>query len=459
MNLDDLKNMVDDSELPLKEGAWEFVESHIPHYPTKKNRWLAWPLFVALGALIGTGLLYFLLQNSNRETLVKETSVQTLKTESIETFNIPSELETPKQSIQNIQLSNDKHSGENPFPQTKKTASKVVKNKLQIAEDSKSDQTADKQFTQNETGGVFKYRPTPNKLNHSTALSNNMAAGTVFEKRNLSPPLQFSIENDRNLKLKTVSFFEFIKKKPLQSKQLSLSNRLAADEAAKENTYFIALNYGFLNTNIYLEPELMKLPKGEGKEINLYFGKTFKNWEISMGVHSARIRQNTSMGHQHDTTYYQVFKPNFETVLPSEYANRLHDTSKLYISGSPHHTAHQEFDILGLSLNLGRTLLSKSQFSVRMNYGLNYKLLKRANTFFYDSINRAAVPFSQDDKGIVFKHLASSRMSFSLNYKLSKHWSFEMSPFADVFHKPFIKHYYKADLLNYGLSLGLRYGF
>jgi hypothetical protein len=202
----------------------------------------------------------------------------------------------------------------------------------------------------------------------------------------------------------------------------------------------------------------MKLPKGEGKELSFYIGRNISRWELSLGTHFARIHQNTSMGNHHDTTYYQVFKPDFETVLPSEYVGRLHDTSHLYIAGTNHNTVHQEFDIIGLSFNVGRTVLSRDKFSLRLNYGVNYKLLKRANTFFYDSINKAAVPFSQKDKGIVYRNLMSSRMGLAISYQLSNRLSLEVVPFADVFHSPFIKHYYTAGLRNYGMSFGLRYG-
>jgi hypothetical protein len=226
---------------------------------------------------------------------------------------------------------------------------------------------------------------------------------------------------------------------------------------SKRYNFYFGLNYGVLNTNIHIVPELMKLPKGRGGEISLYTGFASKKWKFALGLHNAEFRQTTSMGDQHDTTYMQVFRPNFETVLPSEYSGRLHDTASLYLAGTNHNKVNQNFKVFGLSLNVSRTLIQGKKIGLDLSYGANYKLLTKANTFFYDSINKAAVPFTQVDKGIVFKHLMSSRVRLAVSYKINKALAFEVAPFVDYFHKPFIKHYYKADLLNYGVSFGLNY--
>lgn len=458
MKEDELKYMAENFELPLKEGAWEFVDAHIPHYPTKR-RWLAlWPYFIGGILLVGVSLvLYFQNKPVKHVNAVSSAAVQPFAVDAVESGNNANPSDQVSGSV-NQSNSNQVSSSS--------VASSLKSSKTTI-DLSNPKTNASKSFSKsnaNDDAGL-----SPLVQNAPSKLNNNIGTLNLSEAVVSKPTSTASEGIETNNALLMGNELQWLKIKPFAGFGVFFklyTSRFISQYHPKVNkqvssvkrSYFVAMSYGMLSSNIHLEPELMELPKGEGREINFYVGKTFSKWELSLGAHFARIHQNTSMGSHHDTTYYQVFKPNFETVLPSEYAGRLHDTSKLYIAGTNHNTAHQEFDIVGLSLNVGRTILARDKFSMRLNYGANYKLLKRANTFFYDSINKAAVPFSQKDKGIVYRNLMSSRVSLSFNYALSKRLSIELAPFADVFHKPFIKHYYKADLRNYGMSFGLRFG-
>ncbi|MFM6983639.1 MAG: hypothetical protein ACKOXF_05870 [Chitinophagaceae bacterium] len=429
--LDDneLKDMADKMELPLKEGAWEFIEAQIPVYPYRRRWILFWKFFsgVLIVLLAYLGLWYFNTHTNSLKSSTKLTNTtvplnsnSSLSEGSVTTTDAPVQSAAPFTAV---------------VPFNKKPASKKY---------SKSSSSS---------GAIA----TPLK----TLISNDVNPAFSGLKTNASlteisfPAVDLSIndnESSRYLALSRIQRY---------FKSISFNHDIVPriQPNSKAFHYFIGMNYGVLASNIYIEPELMKLPKGEGSELSLYGGIQKKQWKFSLGVHSAQFRQTTSMGDQHDTTYMQVFRPNFETVLPSEYVTRLHDTASLYLSGTSHNKVKQNFKVFGLSLNISRTLFERGDFKMDVSYGANYKLLTKANTFFYDSINKAAVPFTQLDKGIVFKNLLSSRVRLAMNYRLYDQLYFEAAPFIDYFHKPFIKHYYKADFLNYGVSFGLNYTF
>ena len=423
LNDNELKDMADKMELPLKEGAWDFIESQIPNYPTKRRFFFLWKYFAGALLLVSTAFaIWYHKPDAPKSTnsalqVSSQKSTQTHANTSVQ--NTRTNIVSPQTNV-SIATPNTV----NPVPQTSRRS------------------TVSTPITPLNMGVIgLTNSPDLNEVNSLQAQLDLTKSPTALSDEDF---------NNRYMTLARIKRY------------LSLYFHHPETVALKDNTtskfhYYIGLHYALLNSNIYIEPELMKLPKGRGTELNLYAGIATSKWKWSLGIHSAQFTQTTSMGDQHDTTYMQVFRPNFETVLPSEYAGRLHDTSKLYLAGTNHNKVNQSFKVFGLSLNVGRTLWQGKQLALDFNYGANYKLLTKANTFFYDSINRAAVPFTQMDEGIVFKNLLSSRVRLGMQYQINSALKFEVSPFIDYFHKPFIKHYYKADFLNYGISAGLNY--
>ena len=445
----ELRDMAEHFELPLKEGAWDIINARIPVYPTKKRWRVYWPFLFLTIISIGFLSFIFLSKQASEKTGNLQASTKNSITTNIN--DVKSEPLSANRNSPQTKFSNPIQAAEllpenNEAVETGINASSNFSSSIKRTNASKT-LSVYKQFSKSKTSKI------------ESALTSSLNSSTqAFE--DAEQDKGSSIFNTFQAhKLRAFNGFEIPWKMDFSDRLNIKDHRPLRNRISPFKKYFVSLSYGVLNSNIHLEPELMKLPKGEGKEFNFYIGRNISRWELSIGTHFARIHQNTSMGNHHDTTYYQVFKPGFETVLPSEYAGRLHDTSHLYIAGTNHNTVHQEFDILGLSFNVGRVVFSRDKFYLQLNYGANYKLLKRANTFFYDSINKAAVPFSQKDKGIVYRNLMSSRMSLAFNYQLSNRFSLELSPFADVFHSPFIKHYYRAGLRNYGMSFGLRFRF
>lgn len=423
LNDNELKDMADKMELPLKEGAWDFIESQIPNYPTKRRFFFLWKYFAGALLLVSTAFAIWYHKPNVPKSI---SSVTQTASQNFTQTHADTSVQNTRNNIVSPQTNPSAAASDPviPVPQSGKVSLALSA----LASPAPLDARLAKIADQTEASSQY---PQPDWSLGLTAVSDDEL-------------------NRRYMALARVKRY------------LRLYFHVPETVALKDNKipkfhYFFGLHYALLNSNIYIEPELMKLPKGRGTELNLYAGVASSKWKWSLGIHSAQFNQTTSMGDQHDTTYMQVFRPNFETVLPSEYAGRLHDTSKLYLAGTNHNKVNQSFKVFGLSLNVGRTLWQGKQMALDINYGANYKLLTKANTFFYDSINKAAVPFTQMDKGIVFKNLLSSRVRLGLQYQISPALKFEVSPFIDYFHKPFIKHYYKADFLNYGISAGLNY--
>ncbi len=447
INDEELKDMADRIELPIKEGTWDFIETQIPHYPTSKRFLLYWRSFalaICVFALAITTAAYYTnkdTKSTNNQFLSQLTDISTDQNQTSGSNSI-----TP--GLPDTQLSE---------PQTNlNPTTAITTTKVNAAIGRKN--------------GFRNYKfvePIVPEVRGSQTTLNDNSYDETTNRDHSTIDIDYPSDGGNSLNSYSHSYeqslydqsLKIISLKPRAFSYILDANKVNLLKTKQPFKYFIQLNYGLLNSNIYINPELMKLPKGKGSEINLYNGVAYKKWSFSLGLHYAKFTQTTSMGEKHDTTYYQVFKPNFETVLPSEYKNRLHDTSNLYLSGTNHNTVEQNFTLLGLSMNVGRTLLKYDNFSMSLHYGANYKLLKKANTFFYDSINKAAVPFTQNDKGIVFKNLLSSRVQLGFNYNINSHVSLNVSPFVDYFHKPFIKHYYKADFLNYGATVGATYSF
>lgn len=428
--LDDneLKDMADKMELPLKEGAWEFIEAQIPVYPYRRRWILFWRFFsgALLLLLATTGLWYLNSYSDSHNSSTKLTNHATV-------------------GSANNTLSNDSEKSGDVSTQSSTLLTPVVKlSTKKLAAKSSLKLRLNSKPILNKTPFTDDVNSSLGPLKITTPFTENPLGVVDLSNYDNNDPRYLALARIQRY-FKSLSFNQ------------DIIPRIKPN--AKTFRYFIGLNYGILASNIYIEPELMKLPKGKGSEISLYGGLSIKKWKLSLGVHSAQFKQTTSMGDQHDTTYMQVFRPNFESVLPSEYVGRLHDTASLYLAGTNHNKVNQNFKVFGLSLNVSRALLERNNFKLDLSYGANYKLLTKANTFFYDSINKAAVPFTQLDKGIVFKNLVSSRVRLAMNYRIVDQLYFEAAPFIDYFHKPFIKHYYKADFLNYGVSFGLNYTF
>lgn len=414
--VDKLKDMAENFELPIKDGTWENIVPHIPNYPVKNRKKSVLKYSILFTLILASGIIF-------------------TSTES-----------TDQNSVNKSQIHGDS-----------KTTSGLYKSEVPLTNLLKE------RNSENQNSRISKRKSKTLTSKHETALEVisiieqtqqiSLDESEAYPLINTLPKIKYEpVRQFLNLK-----FFRMgISKYAPSSSHRYTSDKLERPNIKTKKEYsFISIGTGLFVSKMTIDPSLMNVPLGNGKEFTIEYGKQYKKFKLSIGWQYSFISQSTSMGNHHDTTYYKVFKPGFQTSLPVEYSNRVHDTANLFIPGTSHNTAEQNFRLLGLTVNSGITLYGTDKFNIDINLGVNYRHLSRANTFFYDSVNRVAVPFTQSDKGIVFRHLMSGRISADFNYQLTHRLGIKISPFHDHYFSPFLKHYYKANLRNSGLSLGL----
>lgn len=438
---DQLKDHADKFELPLKPGAWEEIVPNIPIYPGKKRRFFLFFLPHTIGLILGVSVI-----------LVAGLFIPEI-TKIAGTKGISSEI--PQQKTESITpQANDTFLSET---HTKVTTSKnslahtpqvISDHKPLDAKSSSNHIISIKDINANHSfKNDFELRSigTFNQVSNSNNLYSFGSDIETFLKINGLKAFIINIDNDEA----SINSFK-IKREGKDSLKSNFKSN-----SQYQTSIFAAVS--LLNNRLIVDPELMKLPNGKGQEYTLGLNKRKNNFSVFTSIVYTAFKQSTSMGNVFDSTYYQAFKPNFKTMMPQEYASRVHDTASLYIAGTNHNIVNQQFEMMGLSLGSAYRILNYKKFSVESSYTFTYRLLRKANTFFYDSINRVAVPFSQADKGIVFRNLLSSRIGLNLHYQFNSIVGLQIGGFYDHYHSAFIKHYYKAKIRNYGLQIGLNF--
>ena len=435
---ENLKEMLEKFELPLKPGAWENIAPHIPVYPTKKKRfaWIKIWGFSIFVLLIGSAFLTYKLllhsQNIGDTSETKNSSV-----------NGPVFTKTAKvnESLNKQLYVSERYENMSVKSETFKNTYAGV-----------SDQTKKKPLEK---------RTVPTRVND---VHLNVSRSSSYFRDIIPNPTNGNISplepEVGSLTLLLPQFMSFRPAIDLEDKAIKLVKPDHSSILLKnEKLYYLGIAYGTYLGQMFIDPQLMKLPSGRGQEVALKFGRQMGKWNLSLGWNYSQMQQNFSMGDAHDTTYFKVFKPGFNTSLPSEYASRVHDTANLFIGGTHHNKVNQSFKSLGISFNSAYTFYAAKKTGVFVSYGFNYRMLRKANTFFYDSVNRVAVPFTQSDKGIVYTNLFSSRMSLGIQHRVNQRITLEIAPYLEQYHSPFIKHYYKVKMRNTGINFSVHYNF
>lgn len=431
-----LKDRADNFELPLKPGAWEEIVPHIPEYQISKRRLLYLILPHTIGFISGLCFVFILslfLPSSNQNLTNKNGISDVIELK-------------PSANLTNNQKSTSTENDVNIPPQ--------ISRKSQLSE-TKSIDKSTRVSSYNTKEKSEKYIPT--KLSNSNDVNSivNLNSLGITNSNDYS---NFGIDIETYFKINGFRFFVskvINNEKAINYAVVPLFKDTFKRKSKYETNIFASVS--LFNNRLIVVPELMKLPNGKGHEYTLGINKRKKKFSVFSSFIYTSFKQSTSMGNVFDSTYYQAFKPNFKTMMPQEYASRVHDTASLYIAGTNHNTVNQQFQMIGLSLGSAYRILNYKKFSVETNYAFTYRLLRKANTFFYDSINRVAVPFTQTDKGIVFRNLLSSRVGLALHYQMNSVIGLQIGGFYDYYHSAFVKHYYKAKIRNYGLQLGLTF--
>lgn len=435
---DNLKEMLEKFELPLKPGAWESIAPHIPVYPSKKKRFARFKLWgISIFVLLfGSAFLtYELLLNHKNIGTTSETKNSSVDGSVIAKASKVDEALNRQlyvsERYENISVKSE------TFKNTHAEVSDLLKKKP-LKKRTVPTQGNDAHFKPGRSSS-YKREFIPNTTNEIISpLSPEVGGLTLLLPHSILSG--FSVSSaDKQVRL--------------------LHQDHSIIQLKKERFYYLGLTFGNYYGQLFIDPQLMKLPKGKGQELALKLGRQMGKWNLSLGWNYTQMQQNFSMGDAHDTTYFKVFKPGFNTSLPSEYANRVHDTASLFIGGTHHNKVNQSFKSIGVSFNSAYTFYAGKRTGVFVAYGFNYRLLRKANTFFYDSVNKVAVPFTQSDKGIVYTNLFSSRLSIGAQYRINQRITLEIAPYLEQYHSPFIKHYYKVKMRNTGLNLSLHYNF
>lgn len=422
---EELMQMADNLELPIKDGTWELIASEIPVYPTKKRRWLPFIWFSCVLLVLATISWFLAYQSSEHKREMSQAMTQANAEGTIENSPGNAVAENKKKNSAVVNMTTD-----NPMSDLEEQKRSPV-NSYQHAERNSSHSNDDLNSAI-PSGAPFSMSPTLGS--HADEVSNTDSLHFIPRPLGAQPFQSPMVDSHVTKAIRPVA---------LRSDKIK----------------FVQISLSAIRTRIALSPKLMQLKEGQGSEFSVSAGFLQKKWGLQLNLAYSGFSQVTSMGDAHDTTYYSVFRPNFRTNLPSEYAPRLHDTSKLYIAGTNHNKVDQKFSMLSVGLEPSYRFFKSGKLSSELSLAFNYKLLGRANVFFYDSINRVAVPFSQQDKGIVFRNLFSTGLKLSMTYQLTPAVELRLQPFYEYYHTPFIDHYYKASLRNYGLSTTLRYRF
>lgn len=433
MKKEELRNKIDEFELPLKQGAWEAIEPKIPVYK-KKRKLIPFFWFSSL-IIILISIIFFTTFNSKKYTIANSQS-QNVETNSVKNNGLKSneQININKEIVkENVTRDN---SSTNELNQT---------NKITITREAKT---------------------TKKEINYLNKEQKNFNKKT-FDPFNKNKSITFNAQSFNNtnklFESKQDISFERFNLVPLKYIKVKNWNNIINEEKInrlkKSPKYYVGIGVSQLSSSFVLNPSLMKLPKGKGKEVELSFGKIFKKWKFGTAINYSSVNQTTVMPGKFDTLYRNSFRSNFKTITPEEYVYKIHDTTKLILPGSNHNSINQKFVTIGFGLNTQFSLFNYKKWSAEVGYGLNYKLLIKASTFFWDSVNNFAIPFSEKDDGIVFHHLITSRINFGINYAIRPKWMLQVSPFYEHYHTAIVKHYYKAKFHNSGLRFNLFYRF
>jgi len=421
----DLKNLLDDFELPVKPGVWENIAPKIPDYKKRKKRRLIY--FFVLPLLgIGSAMAFYMNTPTQKQMgshILPATSVIPL---------------TPSNKIQA------------PI-----TAPTIATNDSKTSVKESKFDTPTKQAipTSRKFNKAPKIQPTPFANIHasSTSIHPHKATSTAFTALNDASETVFFKLHYKAIK--------HASKNNTNSDVLSPYPLLGKSNPQAKAKYFIGIAYNSFKSNLLLSPSLMTLDKGTGRGVYFEGGRYKNNWRFSSHLAYSSIQQHTKMPGAYNATYMNVLQTNFKTALPNDYAYKMKDTASLAVPGTTHDFIDQSLQFLSAGLKADYAVLNKKQLQLRVGYAFDFNFLLKSNTFFWDSVNHVAVPMTQKDNQIVFRNNFASTVHVAITVPIAKHLSFEATPYYQINHTPFIKHYYKVSLRNTGLNLGLQYSF
>ncbi|HEY1045292.1 MAG TPA: hypothetical protein VGF79_02565, partial [Bacteroidia bacterium] len=351
--------MVEKFELPLKPGAWENIAVHIPVYPSKKKRfaWIkSWGISIFV-LLIGSAFLTYKLQQlSQNKVNISETKNGSLSG--------PKITQPAKETIPLNKPSNVSERYENIGDKSENLKNTYAEVSNQLRKKPLQKRTVPAMVISDHL-----------KVSRSSSYIRDLIPS--FENGSISPINHEA--GSLTLLLTDFSLKQFDLSSSADKMKLLKVNH-SPIRLKKDKLYFLVLSYGAYLGQLSIDPQLMKLPKGKGQEMSLKLGKQLGKWNLSLGLNYSQMQQRFSMGDVHDTTYFKVFKPGFNTSLPSEYASRVHDTASLFIGGTKHNQVNQSFKTIGISFNTAYTFYAKKKTGFFVSYGFNYRLLRKANT-------------------------------------------------------------------------------
>lgn len=421
----DLKNLLDDFELPVKPGVWEQIEPSIPNYKKRKKRRLIYFFVLPILGIGSAMAFYFYLPNQNKSMALKPSTA-------------PTTLSTP---IPTTQQSNPHTTLATNDEITKLKTAGLIAPKKQITPAFRNINTIpNKQASPFATPHTASPRVLPQTQSSSTFAAQNTPNETSFFR----PHYQA---------------LKHLTKKNLNSDVLSAYPLLGKTNHQSKAKYFIGMGYTSFKSNLLLSPSLMTLDKGKGHGLYFEGGRIKKNWRFSSHLAYTAIRQHTKMPGAYNTTYMNVLQNNFKTALPNDYAYKMKDTASLAVPGTTHDFIDQSLQFISAGLKADYAVLNKKSLQLRLGYAFDFNFLLKSNTFFWDSVNHVAVPMTQKDNQIVFRNNFASTVHMAITIPITKQLAIEATPYYQINHTPFIKHYYKVSLRNTGFNLGLQYAF
>ena len=428
----DLKNLLDEFELPVKPGIWETIEPKIPDYKKRKKRRLLY--FFVLPLLgIGSAMTFYLytpkqsVHIAHSQTIIATTQAST---------NNKAQAENYATKLATNNATND----------TKTTLS-TSKSSTQKKQSPPFIAKVNKATNRLKTPFVTLHSPSPNIIPHTTSTS---VFASATDATDASEAVFFKPHYQA---LKPIS------KNNVNSEALSPYPLLGKTNSNAKPKYFIGIAYTSFKSNLLLSPSLMTLDKGKGRGFYFEGGRYKNNWRFSSHLAYSNIQQHTKMPGAYNATYMNVLQTNFKTALPDDYAYKMKDTASLAVPGTTHDFIDQSLQFLSAGLKADYAILNKTKLQLRVGYAFDFNFLLKSNTFFWDSVNHVAVPMTQKDNQIVFRNNFASTVHMAITVPIAKHLAIEATPYYQINHTPFIKHYYKVSLRNTGLNLGLQYSF
>jgi hypothetical protein len=421
----DLKNLLDDFELPVKPGMWETIAPKIPDYKKRKKRRI---LYFFVLPLLGIGsAMTFYLYTPKQNGFSAHSQTIIASTQSTPTNKVQEENNAPT-----IATSDAKTTLSAPkFSTPKKQSSPLIAK-------------AKKATNRLKTPFAILHSSSPSIIPHTTSTNAFATATDASEAVFFKPHYQA---------LKPIS------KNNTNSDVLSPYPLLGKTNTKAKAKYFIGIAYNSFKSNLLLSPSLMTLDKGKGRGFYFEGGRYKNNWRFSSHLAYSNIQQHTKMPGAYNATYMNVLQTNFKTALPDDYAYKMKDTASLAVPGTTHDFIDQSLQFLSAGSKADYAVYNKTKLQLRVGYAFDFNFLLKSNTFFWDSVNYVAVPMTQKDNQIVFRNNFASTVHVAITVPIAKHLSFEATPYYQINHTPFIKHYYKVSLRNTGINIGLQYSF